>query len=196
MHTPLLTSTWLVPALRRASLLGLLGLAACASLPTGPTYHALPGTRKTFDQFQVDDNNCRSYALARIGGKDATERANESATATAVAGTAIGAAAGGLIAGGGRGAGVGAGVGLLAGSMIGSEEARGSYRGTQRQYDAAYHQCMYAAGHKVPVIGRYEQSARTPERIRRPRAGEVIQPPKDLPPEHVPPPDAPPPKSG
>ena len=31
----------------------------------------------------------------------------------------------------------------------------GSYYGTQRRYDAAYHQCMYAKGNKVPVAANY-----------------------------------------
>ncbi|HEU0199407.1 MAG TPA: hypothetical protein VFR86_03140, partial [Burkholderiaceae bacterium] len=91
------------------------------------------------------------------------------------------------------------------GSAVGADEARGSYRGTQRQYDGAYYQCMYAAGHKVPVYGNYAQPARTARAVpqRTPR-GSVppppdappprIEPPANLPPEHIPPPDAPPPK--
>ena len=43
------------PSLKRLSLIGLMLVAGCASLPTGPSVMALPGSRKTFDVFRVDD---------------------------------------------------------------------------------------------------------------------------------------------
>ena len=42
------------------------------------------------------------------------------------------------------------------GSATGADSARASTGGTQRQYDNAYIQCMYAKGHRVPVPSQYE----------------------------------------
>lgn len=85
-------------------------LSACAVMPPGPSVMALPGTGKSFDQFQVDDGNCRQYVANQVGGVSA----NQAATASAVGSAAIGAAFNG-----GRGAAVSAGAGLLAGSVVG-----------------------------------------------------------------------------
>lgn len=125
-------------------------LGGCASMPTGPTLMALPGSGKTFDQFRFDDAECQRYAFQQIGGTTAQKAANESATRSAVVGTAVGAVAGAAI-GGKSGAGVGAGTGLLFGSVAGADAGQRSGYGTQRQYDNAYVQCMYAKGHRVPV---------------------------------------------
>jgi len=131
---------------------GLLVLGGCASVPTGPSVMALPGTGKNFEQFRADDHACRQFALDQIGGVDAAESAANAGIRSAVVGTAVGAVAGAAI-GGRDAAGVGAGTGLLVGSMAGSGAAQQSAHGTQRQYDNAYVQCMYAKGEKVPVAG-------------------------------------------
>ena len=59
-------------SLRRASLVAalvaVLGIAGCVTLPEGPTQAALPGSRQTFDQFQVDDAGCRQFAVQALGG--------------------------------------------------------------------------------------------------------------------------------
>lgn len=170
-----------------------LALAACASIPSGPTHPALPGRAKSFEQFQLDDASCRDYAVAQIGGRSSAERAQESAVASAVVGTAIGAAAGAAI-GGHQGAGVGAGVGLIAGSAAGSGTARASYTATQRRFDGAYYQCMYAKGHKVPVYGRYSQAQRSRSYPPPQDAAPPVVPPPNIPPDKLPPPDAPPPR--
>ena len=44
-------------------------LAACASIPSGPSMMALPGSGKTFDQFREDDYYCKQYANEQVGGK-------------------------------------------------------------------------------------------------------------------------------
>jgi len=111
---------------------------------------ALPGTGATFDQFRFDDAECQRYAFEQIGGTTAEKAANESAVRTAAIGTVVGAVAGAAIDGK-SGAGVGAGTGLVFGSLIGADTGQRSGYGTQRQYDNAYIQCMYAKGHKVPV---------------------------------------------
>jgi len=131
-------------------------LSACASVPNGPSTMALPGTGKSFDQFRYDDTSCRQFSHEQIGSKTANQVADESFVGSAVVGTVIGAAIG-VAAGGGRGAGTGAATGLFVGSMIGVNEANASSYGTQRRYDNAYIQCMYAKGHRVPVSGHIEQ---------------------------------------
>jgi hypothetical protein len=172
-----------------------LGLGGCASVPTGPSLQALPGRAKSFEAFQYDDAVCRDYALAQIGGRSAGDRANEAAAASAAAGTLIGAAAGAAIGGNSSAAGVGAGLGLVTGSMIGAGESQGSYYASQQRYDAAYYQCMYAKGHKVPVYGRYGQAPRRPVPPPPPPSyAPPVYPPANLPPSAYPPPNAPPPR--
>ena len=128
-----------------------LAIAGCASIPSGPSVMVLPGSTKTWDQFQVDDADCRNYSHSVVGGKDANQAAADSAAKSAVVGTAVGAAAGALIGGNAAGAGVGAGVGLLGGSLVGADAGSVSGRSLQQRYDFAFQQCMYAKGHQVPV---------------------------------------------
>ena len=116
--------------LRRSSLAVVLALGACASVPTEPAVTVLPGTGKTFDQFQADDVMCQQFATAQVTG-------------------ASGAAGG---------------------------TASGSTYGMQRKYDLSYIQCMYAKGHRVPVLG--------------PMAVQPVQAPGRFPPPPMP---APPP---
>ena len=130
--------------------LPLLVLAGCAVVPTGPTAMVLPGSGKSFEQFRSDDMECRQYAHYQIGGRTAEQAAVDSGVRSAAVGTVVGAVAGAAI-GGHNGAGVGAGTGLLLGSAAGSDAAQRSAYGSQRQYDNAYIQCMYAKGHQVPV---------------------------------------------
>lgn len=137
-----------ISALLAAALLG-----GCVSLPTGPSVLVLPGTGKTFDQFRSDDMLCRQYALEQIGGSKPKQAADESMARSIGAGAVIGAVAGAAI-GGNRGAAVGAGTGVVAGSMAGASAAESSGYGSQRRYDYAYIQCMYANGHRVPVSGQ------------------------------------------
>jgi hypothetical protein len=46
-----------------AIIAGLL-LAGCASVPSGPSFMALPGSAKTGDEFRADDTACRQIAAA------------------------------------------------------------------------------------------------------------------------------------
>lgn len=133
-------------------------LGGCASVPTAPNVMALPGTERTFDQFRTDDYYCRDYAFQQIGGTAREQEAQARALQNAAVGTAVGALAGAII-GGREGAGVGAGMGLLVGSASGAEASRSAVYGSQRHYDHAYIQCMYARGHRVPVsMGGYTSS--------------------------------------
>jgi hypothetical protein len=163
------------------ALSSLLLLGACASAPTGPSVMALPGSGKNFEQFRFDDAECRDFAQSQVGGT-AQEAADNAAVRSAAVGTAVGAVAGAAI-GGHEGAGVGAGTGLLVGSMAGGGAAQSSAYGTQRRYDNAYVQCMYAKGDKVPVSGALAQpQAPAPAQ---PAASGAYPPPP--PPGYVPP---------
>jgi hypothetical protein len=144
-------------------------LSACATLPSGPSVMALPGSHKNFEQFQLDDASCRQYALDRIGGNSANNAANDRVAGSAAAGTAIGAVLG--AATGGRG---GAGFGAATGLLVGNNSSYSK----QSQYDNAYIQCMYANGNRVPVSGHIM----TQQRVRN-----VPPPPAGYPPPPPPP---------
>ena len=138
---------------RISPLAALLLLGACTTIPTGPSVMVMPGSGKSFEQFRNDDAVCRQFALGQIGGASANDAAVASGVKSAAAGAAVGALAGAAM-GGRDGAGVGAGVGLLAGSAAGSNAAQATGYGSQRRYDNAYIQCMYAKGERVPVSGQ------------------------------------------
>ncbi|RZI44133.1 hypothetical protein EGT07_01510 [Herbaspirillum sp. HC18] len=129
-------------------------LGACTTMPNGPNVMALPGTGKSFDQFRMDDGDCRQFASAQIGGTTAADAANESGVRTAALGTLLGAAAG-AAANGSSGAGAGAGIGLAMGGLVGASNAGYAGYDVQRRYDYGYLQCMYAKGHRVPVSGYF-----------------------------------------
>ncbi len=171
-------------------LLAPLSLIACATAPTGPGVMVLPGTGKSFDEFRVNDVECRQFASVQIGGKTPNQTGSDSGIKSAAVGTVIGAAAGAVI-GGGQGAAVGAGVGLAGGALAGTAAADHSSYNSQRRYDIAYTQCMYAKGHKVPVSGRFESATSPPPSASTPPPG---TPPPGTPPP--PPPGAPPPPPG
>jgi hypothetical protein len=185
-------------------------LAGCVVLPpSGPSVQALPGSRTSVQQFQVDDAACRQHAVAQVGGKGAGEAAQESAAASVIGSTMLGAAAGGAFGGGSEGAAVGAVFGLLTGAMIGAGTAQWSYDLVQRSYDGAYYSCMYASGHRVPVSASYTESARAraqpPSPARSAPPADAAIPPLNAPPPPasfgpppdaaIPPPNAPPPPS-
>lgn len=156
---------------------------ACASVPTGPSIMALPGTGKSFEQFRFDDAECRDYAQFQAGGT-AQAAADNAGVRSAAVGTAVGAVAGAAI-GGHQGAGVGAGTGLIVGSMAGSNAGYSSGYGSQQRYDHAYVQCMYAKGDKVPVSGNFAQSAPAPAPSSVPPSNVHTPPPP--PPNYAPP---------
>ena len=141
-------------SLRFSGLFAAVILGACTTFPTGPSVMALPGSGKTFDQFRVDDMDCRQYANVQTGGITSEQAANDSAARSAALGAVVGAVAGAAI-GGSRGAATGAGVGLVGGTMAGTGAGYASGYDVQRHYDSGYVQCMYAKGHRVPVSGRY-----------------------------------------
>jgi hypothetical protein len=134
-------------------------LAACASAPTGPSVAVMPGSGKSFEQFNQDDAVCRQYAGNQTAG--AADAANNKAVESGIVGTLIGAAAGAAIGGNHQGAAIGAGTGLLVGSAAGSNASAGGSYSAQRKYDIAYEQCMYAKGNSVPTVGQRQYSRQT-----------------------------------
>ena len=167
--------------LRAAALLPALVLAACTTIPNGPSTYALPGTGKSFERFRYDDGDCRQYASSQ-NGASANDAAVNSGVASAAVGTVIGAVAGAAI-GGQSGAAVGAGTGLAVGAIAGTGAAQASGYNLQQRYDMSYGQCMYAKGHKIPVSGTF--AASTPRR--------QPAPPASAPAAYPPPPPPPPP---
>lgn len=134
------------------SILPVLALGACAvAPPSGPSVVAMPGSGKTFVQFQQDDAACRTYAAERnSSAASVAANAQNNSAFTAVAGTLIGAATGaalGSIGGNaGAGAAVGAGAGLLGGAAVAGDQAQNTANTLQGQYDISYSQCMVGHG--------------------------------------------------
>ena len=166
-----------------------LALGACATVPTGPSVMVLPGSTKTFEQFQMDDAVCRQWAHEQTG--TSAGKASSSTTATgAVLGTAVGAAAGAAIgAAAGNpaaGAAIGAGTGLVGGTVIGAGEAHGAYHSVQQRYNMAFMQCMYAKGNQIPVargsVAPGYSSSTPPPPPTAPRPSNVPPPPAGNPP--------------
>ena len=164
-------------------------LGGCVSVPTGPSTMALPGAGKSFEQFRADDAECRNYAQYQIGGADANQAAANSAIASAAVGTAVGALAGAAIGGNHQGAAVGAGTGLLFGTMAGTGAAQSSAHATQRNYDHAYTQCMYAKGEQVAIPGGRVSARPAPVYAAPPPPGAAM--PTPPPPPGYPPPPPP-----
>lgn len=129
-------------------------LAGCATVPDGPSVAVMPAPGKPFDLFVAEDKECRQFAQQSIG-TSASQAATESAEKSITAGTALGAVAGVLGGGGQQGAGSGAAIGMLGGAAMGSNASRYSRNESQRRYDIAYEQCMYAKGNQIPQSSAY-----------------------------------------
>jgi hypothetical protein len=156
-----------------APLAVLLLVAACTTIPNGPSVLVLPGSAKNFDQFRIDDVDCRQYASYQIGGNTPNQAGIDSGVRSAALGTVLGAAVGAAV-GGRDSTAIGAGAGLLMGSTAGAGSAQASGYNLQRRYDNSYLQCMYSKGNRVPSYGRNmtESSPSYP-----PPAGYPVPPP-------------------
>src|SRR6266567_2191209 len=120
------------------SLIALLALGACATMPTGPSVRVLPAPGKSFEQFMAEDSICRQYASQSIG-ESAQDTVNQNTATGEVVGTMIGAGAGaalGAAAGNpGAGAAIGGGTGLLFGTASGASAGEAYGYEAQRRYD-------------------------------------------------------------
>ncbi len=127
-------------------------LAGCAVTPTTPTVIVLPGSQKTQSQFQTDAAACQQQAEGLVAPM--AQAANNQAASNVVIGTVIGAAAGALLGQGSYNPGAvaawGAGTGMLVGSAAAGGTSQVSSLTLQQQFNIAYIQCMYQAGHQVP----------------------------------------------
>ena len=145
-------------------------LSACATVPSGPSVMVLPGSGKSFDQFQTDNAVCRQWAEQQVGATPSQTAAGNTAGG-AVVGTLVGAALGAAIGAASgspaTGAAVGAGAGLLGGTVVGASAGQHAGVSVQRRYDTAYMQCMYTRGNQIPVARGYQS----------PRAQTVPPPP-------------------
>lgn len=179
MPMPLLKRFVMLPLLASALL-----LAGCSTpMPSGPSVMVLPGAGKNFDQFRLDDMDCRNFAQANLGNTTTASASDESGLRSAALGTVLGTVAG-AAANGSRGAAVGAGAGMAMGGLAGVGAGQGSARGVQHRYDIGYQQCMYAKGHKIPgsigMLSAPRYSAPQSSSIRPPPPPGIPPPPPPL----------------
>ncbi len=175
-----------------ASILVLLTVGGCATVPTGPSVMVLPAPGKPFEVFQTEEITCRQWASQQIGLAP-QETANQATATGAAVGTLIGAAAGaaiGAAAGNAAtGAAIGAGSGLLVGTATGANAGQVYGYEAQRRYDHAYLQCMYAYGNQIP--GTVRRARRFRRSTPPPPPPDYEQSPQNLP-ENYPTPPPPP----
>ncbi len=146
----MMSRKWGVLALAAA-----LGLAGCATIPTGPSVMVLPGQGKPFEQFQADDAVCRQWAGGQVGtttGNASSEAALSSAAIGTLLGAGLGAVIGSAAGHVGTGAAIGAAGGAVGGTVVGLGSSQAAAGTVQSRYDMAYTQCMYAKGNQVPGV--------------------------------------------
>lgn len=128
-----------------------LGLAGCAQTPTNPQIGVAPSQSKSFEAFQADQAYCKQYAQSQVAGQ--AEQSNRTtalgAGVGALGGAALGAAGGAIAGNAGAGAAIGALSGVALGTAGGAMMSGQQQAATQRQFDQAYGQCMYARGNDV-----------------------------------------------
>jgi hypothetical protein len=175
------------PKVMMLLLVFLVAAGGCATVPRGPSVKVLPGSGKTFEQFQADDAACRQWADQHIG-ESPQETINQNTVTGAAVGTAAGAVLGAIVGSAsghaGTGAAIGAGSGLLLGTASGANAGQAYGMEAQRRYDIAYEQCMYAKGNQIPGM---ESGPPAP-------VAEAVPPPPPPPPpvaEAAPPPPPP-----
>ena len=148
------------------TLVALLAVTGCATLPSGPSVRVLPTPGKSFEKFLAEDSECRHWANVSIG-QSPQEAADRNTATGAVLGTAVGAGVGAALGAAsghaGTGAAIGAGTGLLFGTASGASAGQAYGYEAQRRYDNTYVQCMYAKGNQVPgTVRRVRSRSMTP----------------------------------
>ena len=167
-------------------------LTACATVPAGPSVMALPGTGKTFEQFQGYDGACRQWALQQLRRCE-RRRKPEHRQQRRLFGTLLGAAAGAAIgAAAGNpalGAAAGAGFGLFAGGNVrccqravglrhGSGPLRRGLRAVHvRLWQPGPREWTTRAGYRATPASRARPAAQLPPGVPPPPAGTPPPPP-------------------
>jgi hypothetical protein len=130
------------------ALSSILLLSGCVTQPLGPSFSAMPPQGKSLQAFNADEDACEQYAGDRVAGR--VKEANDRVTTSTIVGTALGAGLGAAV-----GDTKGAIVGGAAGAAIGNGASGPGWKqaGVQREYDAAYAQCMTSRGNTVPGPG-------------------------------------------
>ena len=171
------------------------GVSACATVPSGPSVNVMPGPYKPFEVFQADDAACRQWA-AQQTGRSPSDTVNQNLASGAalgtLAGAALGAAIGAASGNAGTGAAIGAASGLVGGTAIASGPAYGAGHAVQTRYDNAYVQCMYAKGNQIPGVTPPRRTYPPPPPPPDYTQGSNVQPPPGA---YAPPPPPPPPGS-
>jgi hypothetical protein len=159
------------------ALSSILLLSACVEQPLGPSFAAMPAQGKSMDAFNADEANCEQYAGDRVAGR--VKEANDRVATSTIVGTALGVGLGAAV-----GNTQGAIVGGAAGAAIGNGASGPGWKqaGVQREYDAAYAQCMTSKGNTVGYGGRGAYPPPPPG----------YGPPPPPPPGYYPPPPPPP----
>jgi hypothetical protein len=160
------------------ALLPLLG--ACATMPLGPSVLVLPGSGKSFEDFQADNGVCQQWAAEQAGANPDAAGQTRAASAAAIGtllGAGTGAAIGAAYGNPAAGAAIGAGSGLLIGGGTGLDSGQGWRWELQRRYDNAFQQCMYAKGNQIPVNVNAQPSISNNQMIPPPPPGPPPPPP-------------------
>jgi hypothetical protein len=126
------------------ALTSILLLSGCVTQPIGPSFGAMPPQGKSLQAFNTDEDACEQYAGDRVSGR--VKAANDHVATSTIVGTALGVGLGAAV-----GNTQGAIVGGAAGAAIGNGASGPGYKqaGVQREYDAAYAQCMTSRGNSV-----------------------------------------------
>jgi uncharacterized protein YcfJ len=144
----------------------------------------LPGSGKTFDQFKLDDYECRQFASSQIGGQTPDQASSDAGGRSAALGAVVGGLAGAALGGNSHAAVAGAALGTAGGAIAGTGTGNASARSLQQRYDVGYQQCMYAKGHQIPMASRYDGHLRSSA----PPRPSIAPPPPPPPPGSPPPP--------
>lgn len=124
--------------------------AGCSGVASGPVGLVMPGNGRSLAQFQYDDDQCRAYAVDRLGGVTP-----EAAAAMKLASSVIGAIGlfglAGAVIDGARGARIGGAVGAVTAGLGAGLMGLSSSSALQTRLENAYMQCMYTQGHRLPA---------------------------------------------
>jgi hypothetical protein len=170
-------------------IISITALAACATIPAGPSVMVMPAAGKPFELFKQEDATCRRWAEQQIGlsPQEALEKNTASGALTgSVVGAGVGALLGAASGHAGAGALIGGAGGMLVGAASGSDSGRVYGREAQRRYDGAYLQCMYASDNRMPgnrrrAVHYYRTNTPPPPQMIQPPPPQLMPPPPDNP---------------